>query len=160
MGRHPCPKEVHVRKLVSGLVAVAATALLASGLALAAHSAKTYTLSAPLNAKQEVPKQVVKVPRAAGKFTGTLVGSKLRWKLTYHGLSGKASAAHIHLGKAGVSGNVIVPLCAANCRSGMTGKATLKASVAAAIRAGKTYVNVHTAKNQAGEIRGQLKATA
>ena len=32
----------------------------------------------------------------------------LKWKLSYSHLSGKATAAHIHLGKRGVAGNVLV----------------------------------------------------
>jgi hypothetical protein len=32
----------------------------------------------------------------------------------------------------------------------------LTAAVLAALEAGRAYVNVHTARNQAGEIRGQI----
>jgi len=70
---------------------------------------------------------------------------------------GPANAAHIHLGKAGKAGNVVVPLCAgATCKSGVHGTVTLKAAVLKALKAGGTYVNIHTAKNPAGEIRGQI----
>ena len=138
-----------------------AAAFLVGASAATAAGTETYKVSAKLNAGQEIPKQVVKAPNATGTFSGSYVEhgktAKLTWKLTYSGLSGKATAAHIHLGKAGVAGNVLVPLCAANCRSGMTGSATIKASVVKALEAGKTYVNVHTAKNPAGEIRGQVK---
>jgi hypothetical protein len=137
---------------------LAAVALVAAGVAAAAQ---IYKVSATLNAKQEVPKQVVKAPNAKGTFSGTYVEhgkrATLKWKLTYSGLTGPATAAHIHLGKPGVMGNVIVPLCTANCHSGMTGSATISSTVVAALEAGKTYVNVHTAKNPAGEIRGQVK---
>jgi len=137
---------------------LAAVTLVAAGLAAAAQIHK---VSATLNAMQEVPKQVVKAPNAKGAFSGTYVQhgrrATLTWKLTYSGLTGRATAAHIHLGKPGVSGNVIVPLCAVNCHSGMTGSATISSTVVAALEAGKTYVNVHTAKNPAGEIRGQVK---
>ncbi len=137
---------------------LAAVTLVAAGLAAAAQ---IYKVSATLNAAQEVPKQVVKAPNAKGTFSGTYVEhgkrATLTWKLTYSGLTGRATAAHIHLGKPGVMGNVIVPLCAVNCRSGMTGSATISSTVVAALEAGKTYVNVHTAKNPAGEIRGQVK---
>ena len=143
-------------------VGLAAGALVAAGLGTAGSTA-TYKVSASLNAKQEIPKQVVKAPNATGSFSGKYVEhgktATLTWKLTYSKLSGPALQAHIHLGKAGVAGNVIVPLCANNCHSGMTGTAKITSKMVAQIEAGKTYVNVHTAKNPAGEIRGQVKAT-
>ena len=145
------------------IVALAAGALVAAGLGTAGTSA-TYRVSAALNARQEIPKQVVKAPNATGSFSGTYVehgrSSTLKWKLTYAHLTGAATAAHIHLGKPGVAGNVIVSLCAANCHSGMTGTAKLSSKIVAQIEAGKTYVNVHTTKNPNGEIRGQVKSTA
>ena len=114
-------------------------------------------LSATLNAKQEIPKQTFTVTGATGKFTATIVGRKLTWKLTFQGTSGPVLAAHIHLGKVGKANPVpAVPLCAP-CRSGATGKVTVTNAVERAIDAGGAYVNVHTKKNQAGEIRGQIK---
>jgi hypothetical protein len=55
----------------------------------------------------------------------------------------------------GKAGNVVIPLCAP-CKSGVHGKATLSASLKRALAHHKLYVNVHTAKNPNGEIRGQL----
>ena len=142
------------------------TAMLAAGALVVAglgSAAETYKVSATLNATQEIPKQAVKAPNATGAFSGSYVEhgktATLKWKLTYSRVSGKATAAHIHLGKRGVAGNVIVPLCASNCHSGMTGSATISEKVVAQLEAGKTYVNVHTGKNPAGEIRGQVKVT-
>ena len=139
---------------------LAAVALVVAGLAAARES---YKVSASLNVAQEVPKQVVKTPNARGSFSGTVVenGKKatLKWKLSYSHLSGKATAAHIHLGKRGVAGNVLVALCGGNCRSGMTGTATFSKDVVDKIERGTTYVNVHTAKNPAGEIRGQVRVS-
>ena len=141
-------------------VGLAVVALVTAGIGAAA---KTYKVSATLNAKQEIPKQVVKAPNAKGGFTGTYVehgkSATLRWKLTFSRLSGKATAAHIHLGKTGVAGDVIVPLCAGNCRSGMSGAAVISSKVVAQLESGKTYVNIHTKKNPNGEIRGQVKVT-
>jgi hypothetical protein len=64
-------------------------------------------------------------------------------------------AAHIHKGKPGVAGPVVVPLGAAFRKSGCT---TARAAVTAAIvrTPGAYYVNIHTAKYPAGAIRGQL----
>jgi CHRD domain len=145
---------------VKKLVLAVAGAMLAVSIGLGATQAQsTFKLTAKLNAKQEVPRPKGVPAGATGTFTGKLVGSKLTWKLTYRGLSGPAVAAHIHLGKPGKEGNVIVPLCPPGCRSGKSGTTTVKKDVRNAIEHGLTYVNVHTAKNQAGEIRGQLKAT-
>lgn len=121
------------------------------------------TLNTSLRAAQERPKPKGKVGRARGAFTVTITkkGSSavLAWRLTFSRLTGKAVAAHIHSGARGKSGPVIVPLCAP-CKSGARGTATVDASVLNALEAGRGYVNVHTKKNPAGEIRGQLGAAA
>ena len=121
-------------------------------------TANATRLRASLNARQEVPKQAVKVPAASGMFTGTLTGTKLTWSLVFRKLSGPATAAHIHLGRPGKAGPVAVPLCGP-CSSGAKGTATLTAAQVKAVLGGGTYVNVHTAKNPAGEIRGPLLKT-
>jgi hypothetical protein len=123
--------------------------------ALAAAAAQKTVWSAALSSGQEVPKQVVKNRAAHGLFKGTLTGNKLKWRLTFAKLTGPATAAHIHLGRKGTSGNVLIPLCAP-CKSGVTGTATISAAVAKDFKKHLLYVNVHTAKNPAGEIRGQL----
>ena len=151
------------RRVARMVASTGVAALLAAGLASGATRATTFTLSAKLTAGQETPKQAVKVPGATGAFSGTLTKqgarAKLTFKLTFSHLSGPAFAAHIHLGKPGVAGNVIVPLCAP-CRSGVHGTKTVSGTIAKEIEGGKTYVNVHTTKNPNGEIRGQIKATS
>jgi hypothetical protein len=121
------------------------------------------TLKTSLRAAQERPKPKGNVRRARGAFTVTITkkGSSavLAWRLTFSRLTGKAIAAHIHSGARGKAGPVIVPLCAP-CRSGARGTATVGASVLNALEAGRGYVNVHTKRNPAGEIRGQLGAAA
>jgi hypothetical protein len=82
-------------------------------------------------------------------------------------------AAHIHLGAVGVSGPVIFPLYSAAdgpFTSPYTktvtaadlipvpGAETFEEAVTAILNGG-TYVNIHTAANQNGEIRGQVGAT-
>ncbi len=141
-----------MRKLVALVAAAAVCALAAAALSLAASTAGW---SAPLTAGQEVPKQVVKDAAAHGQFTATLKGSKLTWKLTFAKLTGPATAAHIHMAGMGKAGNVVVALCGP-CKSGQSGTATLSAAVKAAFAKHLLYVNVHTAKNAGGEIRGQL----
>jgi hypothetical protein len=114
-----------------------------------------------LRAAQERPKPKGNVRRARGTFTATITRSGtsavVAWRLTFSRLTGKAVAAHIHSGVRGKAGPVIVPLCAP-CRNGANGRATVDASVLGALEAGRAYVNVHTRKNQAGEIRGQIAA--
>jgi hypothetical protein len=140
---------------------VLGAALVLSGLAFAASQSETYKFTSKLRAGAEVPKPKGVPASATGTFTATTVEPKtgkvhLTWKLTFAHLSGQALQAHIHLGKPGKAGNVIVALCAP-CKSGQTGKAAIARSVENALEAGKTYVNIHTAKNLAGEIRGQVK---
>ena len=143
-----------MKKLVTTLAFALALSLGLAAFAFAG-SATTIRVDAALNAKQEVPAQVVKNTKAKGTFTGKLVTSKLTWKLTFSGLTGKATAAHIHMGKAGKAGNVVVALCAP-CRSGAHGSTKVSAAVKKALANHKAYVNVHTAKNPNGEIRGQI----
>ena len=83
----------------------------------------------------------------------------LVWRLTFTGLTGSATGAHIHIGARGVAGPVAVPLCGP-CRNGRRGTTALRGAVLAALEAGRAYVNVHTSSNQAGEVRGQIAAVA
>ncbi len=122
------------------------------------QGATTMSLTAKLDAAQEVPKPSG-AAAARGTFAAGLVrtgsGGNLSWRLTFQGLSGGASASHIHLGKRGRPGAVAVGLCGP-CRSGVRGTAKLNAKTVAALLGGSAYVNVHTARNAAGEIRGQI----
>ena len=146
-----------MRKLVSMLAAASLAALALAALSSARPAAAHYRLSATLNAGQEIPKQKVKDQAAHGAFTGTLTGTTLKWKLTFAKTTGPVGAAHIHLAGMGKAGPVAVALCGP-CTSGMTGTATVSASLLAKMKKHLTYVNVHTAKNPDGEIRGQLVA--
>lgn len=133
------------------------------GAGLGGESAATTGLTARLNAAQEVPKPIGVRSTAQGTFTAALVrsgaGGTLSWRLTFQGLTGKAGASHIHLGVRGRAGAVRVALCGP-CRSGARGSARVDARTVTALLGGSTYVNVHTARNAAGEIRGQLAKTA
>ena len=108
-----------------------------------------------MNVGQERPHPKGTKVGASGLFTATLTGKTLKWKLTFGHLTGKAFASHIHKGAKGVPGPIIVALCGP-CTSPMTGTSTVTAADIAAMKAGKTYVNVHTPKNPGGEIRGQV----
>jgi hypothetical protein len=112
-------------------------------------------LKATLNGPSEVP------PNATtGTGTADLdydaASKKLTWKLTYSGLTGPATAAHFHgPAEPGKNAGVAVPITNITA-SPIEGSATLTDAQAADLLAGKDYVNIHTAANPNGEIRGQV----
>ncbi|MEW6643557.1 MAG: CHRD domain-containing protein [Pseudomonadota bacterium] len=116
--------------------------------------AETIAMKVPLSGAAEVPATTSKGSGTAD-VTFDTASKKLSWKLTYSGLTGPATMAHFH-GPAGAGQNAspVVPI--PNTASGSEGSATLTDAQAADLMAGKYYVNVHTAANPAGEIRGQV----
>ena len=112
-------------------------------------------MTATLNGKSETPPNAT-----AGTGTADIdydaASKKLSWKLTYSGLTGPATAAHFHgPAEPGKSAGVAVAIPNATS-SPVEGSATLTDAQAADLTAGKYYVNVHTAANPGGEIRGQV----
>ena len=112
-------------------------------------------MKATLDGASEVPPTTT-----AGKGTADVdydpATKKLSWKVTYTGLSGPATAAHFH-GPAESGKNAGVAVAIPNAVSSPAeGSATLTDAQAADLTSGKYYVNVHTAANPAGEIRGQV----
>jgi hypothetical protein len=69
-----------------------------------------------------------------------------------------ATASHIHEAAAGANGPVIVPFTKTgdNTFASADG-AKLTEAQYAAYKAGNLYVNVHSARNPGGEVRGQIK---
>ena len=131
-------------------------ATLALGAAIAfAGPAFAEKLKATLNSKAEVPPNA-----SAGTGTADMdydaATKKLSWKVTYSGLSGPATAAHFH-GPADAGKNAGVAVAIPNAgKSPVEGSTTLTDAQAADLLAGKYYVNIHTAANPGGEIRGQV----
>lgn len=124
------------------------------------------SFSADLSGGEEVPPVLTS---ATGTATFQVDGDEIAFTLTTSGLTG-VTAAHIH-GPAGTGENadVLVPLFDAGAEGAwtgsksarfdagdLTGEATTMAELVALMRAGDTYVNVHTQQNPAGAIRGQI----
>jgi hypothetical protein len=127
-----------------------------AGLALVASPAVAENVSfkAVLNASSEVPPNSSKGSGSAD-VTYDTVAKKLTWTVTFSGLTGSATMAHFH-GPAGASKIAGVALAIPGSDSPMAGSATLTDAQAADLMAGNWYVNIHTAANKGGEIRGQL----
>ena len=131
-------------------------AMLALGATVAfAAPACAEKMKATLDGKSEVPTNA-----SAGTGTADIdydaATKKLSWKLTYSGLSGPATAAHFH-GPAEPGKNAGVAVAIPNAgTSPVEGSAVLTDVQAADLTAGKLYINVHTAANPGGEIRGQV----
>jgi CHRD domain len=111
----------------------------------------------------------------------------VHYELTYEGLTGAVTQAHIHFGQRHTVGNIVVWLCQTEAAPAPAAVAALTpvcpaegtvtgtitpaqvleavgqglgagefAELLAAVRAGRTYANVHSATFPPGEIRGQL----
>ncbi|MGC2823289.1 MAG: CHRD domain-containing protein [Pseudolabrys sp.] len=137
--------------LRSSLAALACIAVLAFA---SPSMAANVNLKADLKGASEVPPVDSK---GTGSVTATFdtASKKLSWKGSVTGLSGPATAAHFHSGEAGKNGGVVVPIAGAD-RGSFEGSATLTDAQAEELMAGKWYVNVHTAANKGGELRGQV----
>ena len=131
-----------------------ATLALGATIALAGP-ALAEKMKVTLDSKSEVPPNT-----SAGTGTADVdydaASKKLTWKLTYSGLSGPATGAHFHgPAEAGKTAGVKVAIPNATS-SPAEGSAILTDEQAADLTAGKYYINVHTAANPGGEIRGQV----
>ncbi len=134
--------------------------LLASLLALSAcntspMASSVSTLTARLSGANEVP-------AASSNGSGTLSAnldkktSVLTWTVTYSGLSGPATAGHFHgPAQMGQNAGVALPFTG-SLESPIRGTATLTPAQMDAVMNGNWYVNLHTAANPGGEIRGQV----
>jgi CHRD domain-containing protein len=135
--------------IVLGLFATAATWSMAQ--------AAVVTYKANLSAAAEVPPVQTAGRGAAAVNVDTTTGA-VSWNVEYSGLTGPAAAAHIHCGAgAGANAGVAVPLGAGpNLPNPITGSGKMTPAQLTQLQAGQCYVNIHTAANKGGEIRGQL----
>jgi CHRD domain len=162
-------------------VSVAALALLGAAGRVFADDG----LSTKLKGYEEVP---AVSSTGSGRFKAKIdkASQTLNYEISYGGLEGTVTQAHIHFGQRGTTGGITLWLCqtASNpsptplktpmCPQTGTVTGSLSAAdvvgptgqgiaagefaeVLAAIRAGAAYVNVHSSKHGPGEIRGQLR---
>lgn len=136
------------------LRSILAGALLAAALSTGALAANEM-YQANLKGSSEVPPTDSKGTGTAS-LTYDPASNLLTWKVTYSGLTGPATAAHIHgPAEPGKNGPVVVKFTSPN--SPIEGSATLTGDQAADLKGGKLYINVHTAEHKGGEIRGQIE---
>ena len=113
-----------------------------------------YTQSVMLSGANEVP-PVSTSATGSGNVTVGADGSVMA-TITVKGMAG--TAAHIHEAAAGANGPVIVPFVKQGDDTFVAPPgAKMTAEQLAAFKAGRTYVNVHSANHASGEIRAQLK---
>ena len=152
---------------------LAVSALLAVPLAA---QAVTYQFNASLNGAQQAPTPVVTAATGVATLfydnmnTASTADDLYSFSMSALGLSGVATVYHIHAAApAGLNAGVKVFLDTAPFVSlnfggtvlvGGSNVATPYANFLADLQAGLAYVNIHTATNPRGEIRGQLMQVA
>lgn len=146
-----------MRTRTPSLVLLALLAALVGLMAVSPVLAAKTTLTATLaGGAAETP---VGDPNGSGSATITIdpATNEVCWNFTTTSIA-DAVASHIHVGAAGVSGGVVVPLDVDGFAGTSVGCVTDTAADLEAILAGPAgfYVNIHTADFPAGAIRGQL----
>jgi CHRD domain len=116
---------------------------------------KGNSLHATLTGKAETPKGD---PDGRGTAEIKITGRRVCWEIKVARVQ-TIMAAHIHKGRPGTAGPVVVPLGKVFKAKGCT---TTTAAIAAAIQKTPSayYVNVHNAKYPGGALRGQLRRDA
>jgi Cu/Zn superoxide dismutase len=138
---------------------IARNLLTAAGLAsalmftAAAAQAEMLTFKADMLGTAEVP-----AADSAGKGTAEVMvdtdAKKVTWTMKVEGLTGDATAAHVH-GPASATEKA-PPVIDMSGDKMVEGSADITEAQWTEMKAGKYYVNVHSAKFPDGEIRGQL----
>jgi hypothetical protein len=139
---------VRLRLVVLAVLAAAIVPVVAF-----AASSSSSKFAASMVGSAEVPKGA---PRGHATAAVTITGTKVCWRFTNVTGIDKTTAAHIHKGKAGTAGPVVVPFGAAYKASGCIASTSAVVKGILANPAGY-YVNIHTVKYPGGAVRGQLK---
>jgi hypothetical protein len=125
-----------------GFLAVAATGF-----------AEEMKFRADLKGSTEVP-PVQTSATGTADITYDSATKNLSWTIEHTGLSGDVTAAHFHGPAAvGVNAPPVVPI---DMSALAKGSATLDDAQATDLSEGRLYLNLHTAANPDGEIRGQV----
>ena len=132
--------------LVTGAVAIAGCGMM--------NKPAGGVMTVPLSGQNEVP------PNASGgSGTGKveLDGSTIKWNITYSGTTGPVTAGHFHgPAQPGANAGVVVPF-AGPLASPIIGSASLTPAQVDQVKQGLWYINLHTAANPGGELRGQVR---
>ena len=110
-------------------------------------------VSVKLSGAEEVPPV-----SATGSGCGTIrvnADGTVSGSVTTTGVEG--TMAHIHQAAKGQNGPIIVPLTKSGDTYTVPAGAKLNEAQMKAFKDGNLYVNVHTARNKGGEVRGQLQ---
>ena len=124
-----------------------------------------------LTGKNEVPPNPSKATGSA-TFIGSGMGKILKYKVSVMNID-KVTQAHIHSGRVGQNGPIVVTLFKSQTPTGLKNGILSQGSITSAnlegplkgkqisdlitlIKNGGAYVNVHTQMNPNGEIRGQI----
>lgn len=140
-------------RLFKSLFVIGTVLILTGSTAFAATTHYSATLSVGAEA-----------PGKTGPGSGSAEGSfdsatsMFTYSITYSGLSGPVTAAHFH-GPAAPGANAGVALdMKGDLASPIHGETTLTADQAEGLTKGLWYINLHTAENPKGEVRGQVLA--
>ncbi len=136
-----------MRKTAVFLAFVAAVA------AWPAAQAAVTTYKATLSGASEVPPVTTQAKGTAAVSVDPTT-KQISWRIEYSGL--KPTAAHIHCGAAAGANAGVAVNFGANLASPIEGSGALTDAQLADLAAGKCYINIHTAANKGGELRGQL----
>ena len=140
---------------IKTLTIAAAGALALCALSAAPGVAAPMNVSASLTPSAEVPPAK---SQAKGELTGTYDPSTkmLDFTVTYSGLTGPATMAHLHApAPTGKNAGIEIPMKGA-LESPIKGEYTLTDEQAKNLTDGDTYFNIHTQANGGGELRGQM----
>lgn len=134
--------------------------------------AQTFEFTVSLSGANEAPDRVVTGAFGEGVVTWSRSRRTLTWVIDVYNIPSGSTAAHFHVGGPGVAGPIVVPIDIPPTISNdfrLAGSAACDALVPRpaqgvnscedleqSLMGGQIYVNIHTAANPAGEVRGQV----